>query len=62
MSSSAEKTKGKRPRNKRSLTEHYGEIGIKAVAAAVKFGTDKNSRHTRKQARPRRIHDMGRGE
>jgi hypothetical protein len=62
MSSSTEKTKGKRPRNKRSLAEHYEEIGIKAVAAAVRFGTNKNSHYTRKEARPNRIRGVGRDE
>jgi hypothetical protein len=62
MSNSARKSKVKQPRNKPSLTEHYEEIGIKAVAAAAKFGPNKKSRPTRKEERPDRIRDMGRGE
>jgi len=62
MSNSAKKAEGKRPRNKRSLAEHYEEIGIKAVAAAVRFGNDKNSRQTRKEPRLNRIRGMDRGE
>ena len=54
--------KGKRPRNKRNLAEQYGEIGIKAVAAAVRFGTKKNSRHARKEARPHRVRGMEHNE
>jgi len=67
MSNSARESKRKQPRNKPSLAEHYEEIGIKAVAAAVKFGNNKNSRPTREEARPNRLRDdrlrdMGRGE
>jgi hypothetical protein len=62
MSNTAKRIKGKPPRNKRSLVEHYEEIGIKAVAAAVRFGNTKNSRQTRKEARPNRIRGVGRGE
>jgi hypothetical protein len=62
MSSSIKKAKAKRPRSKRSLTDHYEDIGIKAVAAAVKFGNDESSRDTRKERRPHRIRDIGRGE
>jgi hypothetical protein len=62
MSSNIKKAKAKRPHSKRSLTDHYEEIGIKAVAAAVRFGTDKSSRQTRKEGRPHRIRGIGRGE
>jgi hypothetical protein len=62
MSNSAKKTKPKQPRNKRSLAEHYEEIGIKAVAAAVRFGNNKDSRETRKETRPKRIRGMGRSQ
>ena len=62
MPNSAKKTKGKRPPNKRSLAEQYDEIGIKAVAAAVRFGDNKSPRQTRKEARPNRTRGMGRGE
>jgi hypothetical protein len=56
------KTKAKGPRNKRDLVEHYEDIGIKAVAAAVRFGNNKNSRQTRKEPHPNRIRGMGRSE
>ena len=59
---SSDLKKGKRPRNKRNLAEQYGEIGIKAVAAAVRFGTKKDSRHARKGARPQRMRGMAHGE
>jgi len=62
MSNSARKSKGKQPRNKRSLAEHYEEIGIKAVAAAVQFRNSKSPRPTREEERSNRIRDMGRGE
>jgi hypothetical protein len=62
MSNSAKKIKEKRSRNKCDLAEHYEEIGIKAVAAAVRYGSNKNSRQTRKEARPDRMRDTGRGE
>jgi len=63
MSNSLKEARGKRqPSNKRNLAEHYGEIGIKAVAAAVRYGTKKNSRHARKEARPQRMRDMAHGE
>ena len=61
--SNLKKAKGKkRPGTKRNLAEHYGEIGIKAVAAAARFGTNKNSRNARKEARPQRMRGMAHGE
>ena len=62
MSSTIKKAKAKRPRGKRSLTDHYEEIGIKAVAAAVRFGNDQSSRDIRKEGRPQRTRGIGRGE
>jgi hypothetical protein len=62
MSNTVKTVKEKQPRNKPSLAEHYGEIGIKAVAAAVRFGNNKNSRPTRKEARPPRIRGIGRDQ
>jgi hypothetical protein len=62
MSSNIKKAKAKRPRSKPSLSDHYEDIGIKAVAAAVKFGNDKSSRDTRKEGRPHRVRSIGRGE
>jgi len=59
---SSDLKKGKRPRNKRNLAEQYGEIGIKAVAAAVRFGTKKNSRQPRQEARPHRVRGMAHSE
>jgi len=51
MSNSAKNTKETPQRNEGSLAEHYEEIGIKAVAAAVKFGKSKNSRQMPSSAR-----------
>ena len=63
MSNSLKDARGKRqPSNKRNLAEQYGEIGIKAVAAAARFGTNKNSRHARKEARPQRMRGLAHGE
>jgi len=63
MSNSLKDARGKRqPSNKRNLAEQYGEIGIKAVAAAVRFGTKKDSRHARKEAGPQRMRGMAHSE
>jgi hypothetical protein len=43
MSDNTHKTKATRRRNRRSLDEQYEEIGIRAVAAAVRFGTDNDA-------------------
>ena len=45
MPNSAKKTKGTPQHNKGSLAEHYEEIGIKAVAAAVKFSEEIGRAH-----------------
>jgi hypothetical protein len=66
MSNSAKKPNETPQRKKGSLAEQYEEIGIKAVAAAVKFGKSKNSHQTsssvRKAERRSRASRTGRDE
>jgi len=65
MSNSAKradkKTKVTPQRNKGSLAEHYEEIGIKAVAAAVKFGKSKNVRQAPSSGRKAERHNGASG-